>query len=109
MEHVVWQTLLYDFYGELLTEHRRRVYEVVVLDDISYSEAAETLGVSRQGVHDLVKRCNAILEEYERKLQLVKRFLSIREKAEKICSLSGGNTPPLQEIGNLAREILEEL
>ena len=61
MEEFLQQTLLYDFYGELLTEHQRKVYEEVVLNDLSYSEAAEMFGVSRQGVHELVKRCNKIL------------------------------------------------
>lgn len=49
MEQFLQQTLLYDFYGELLTEHQRRVYEEVVLNDISCSEAAEEFGVSRPG------------------------------------------------------------
>ena len=72
MEEFLQQTLLYDFYGELLTEHQRKVYEEVVLNDLSYSEAAEMFGVSRQGVHELVKRCNKILSEYESKLHLVR-------------------------------------
>ena len=52
MEKIVEQTLLYDFYGELLTEHQRRIYEDVVLNDYSLSEVAEDLGISRQGVQD---------------------------------------------------------
>ena len=69
----IWpqQTLLYDFYGELLTEHQRRIYEDVVLNDYSLSEVAADLGISRQGVHDNVKRCNKILSDYEEKLHLV--------------------------------------
>ena len=50
MEKFVEQTLLYDFYGELLTERQRQVYESVVLDDCSLSEVAEELSISRQGV-----------------------------------------------------------
>ena len=56
MEKIVAQGLLYDFYGELLTEHQRRVYEDVVFNDMSLSEIAEEQGISRQGVHDLVTR-----------------------------------------------------
>ena len=70
MEKIVEQTLLYDFYGELLTEHQRTVYEDVVMNDISYSEIAQERGISRQGVHDLIKRCNKILADYEEKLHL---------------------------------------
>ena len=84
MEEFLQQTLLYDFYGELLTEHQRKVYEEVVLNDLSYSEAAEMFGVSRQGVHELVKRCNKILSEYESKLHLVERFVQIRETVKQI-------------------------
>ncbi|HIV38717.1 MAG TPA: YlxM family DNA-binding protein, partial [Candidatus Blautia stercorigallinarum] len=80
MEKIVEQTLLYDFYGELLTEHQRRIYEDVVLNDYSLSEVAQELGISRQGVHDNLKRCSRILEDYEEKLHLVEKFVSIREK-----------------------------
>ena len=65
MERIVEQGLLYDFYGELLTEHQRRIYEDVVFHDLSASEIAREQGISRQGVHDLVRRCDRILEEYE--------------------------------------------
>ena len=61
MEKFVEQTFLFDFYGELLTERQRQVYTSVVFEDYSLSEVAEELGISRQGVHDLVKRCDKIL------------------------------------------------
>ena len=63
MDKLIEQALLYDFYGELLTEHQRRVYEEVVLNDYSISEVALEAGISRQGVHDMIKRCSKILEE----------------------------------------------
>ena len=58
MEKIVEQGLLYDFYGELLTEHQRRIYEDMVLNDLSPSEIAKEQGISRQSVHDLKKRCD---------------------------------------------------
>lgn len=82
MNKILEQTLLYDFYGELLTEHQKRIYEDVVLNDYSFSEVAEEQGVSRQGVHDLVKRCNKILQDYESKLHLVEKFVTIKSKVE---------------------------
>ena len=88
MDEVLKQSLLYDFYGELLTEHQQRVYEEVVQNDLSYSEAAEAFGISRQGVHELVKRCNRMLGEYESKLHLVERFLRIRGSVQEIQELS---------------------
>lgn len=105
MERFVKQTLLYDFYGELLTEHQRAVYEDVVLNDFSYTEVAQEYQISRQGVHDLVKRCDRTLEEYEAKLHLVEKFLSIKEKVEQIHVLAKGH----QEIEKISNEILEEL
>ena len=54
MEKIVQQTLLFDFYGELLTKHQQRIYEDVVCNDMSYSEVAAQQGVSRQGIHDLI-------------------------------------------------------
>lgn len=114
MDQILQQTLLYDFYGELLTEHQRSVYEEVVLNDLSFSEAAQEFGISRQGVHELVKRCNRILESYEEKLHLVERFLDIREDVRKIQKLSAGWKEEEQEqtaeqISRIAGRILEEL
>ena len=107
MEKFVEQTLLYDFYGELLTERQQQVYESVVLEDYSLSEVAEDLGFSRQGVHDMIKRCNHTLEEYESRLHLVEKFLCIRKQVQKIKELAVGyNAGEITEISN---KILEEL
>lgn len=107
MEKFVEQTLLYYFYGELLTERQQQVYESVVLEDYSLSEVAEDLGISRQGVHDMIKRCNHTLEEYESRLHLVEKFLCIRKQVQKIKELAVGyNAGEITEISN---KILEEL
>lgn len=107
MEKFVEQTLLYDFYGELLTERQQQVYESVVLEDYSLSEVAEDLGISRQGVHNMIKRCNHTLEEYESRLHLVEKFLCIRKQVQKIKELAVGyNAGEITEISN---KILEEL
>ncbi len=114
MEKIVLQGLLYDFYGELLTEHQRQVYEDVVLGDLSISEIAQERGISRQGVHDLVKRCNRILEEYEEKLHLVAKFVSIRDKVGRIHDLVESRDTEAQgqilsQVAELSSQILEEL
>ena len=105
MERFVEQTLLYDFYGELLTEHQRQVYEDVVLNDYSCTEVAREYDISRQGVHGLIKRCNKILAHYEEQLHLVEKFLSIKEKVAQIHELAKGQ----QDIEQICSEILEEL
>ena len=104
MEKIVEQGLLYDFYGELLTEHQRRIYEDAVFNDLSLSEIAQNAGISRQGVHDLIKRCDKTLEEYENRLHLTARFEKIRQKLERIKEISDS-----EEVNWLADEILTEL
>ena len=105
------QALLYDFYGELLTDHQKEVYEQFVLEDLSLSEIAESAGISRQGVHDLIKRCNKLLEGYEAKLHLVEKFLSVKKKVQRIDELldSDSDDEAIQRVRQIAGEILEEL
>ena len=76
MEKLVRQGMLYDLYGELLTDHQRKVYGELVNDDLSLSEIAELNGITRQGAHDLIKRCDKILEGYEAKLHLLEQKLA---------------------------------
>lgn len=111
MDKLVEQALLYDFYGELLTEHQRSVYEQVVLNDYSISEVAQDAGISRQGVHDMIKRCSKILEDYESKLHLVEKFLHIREDVNRIRELTHSDTRTeiMRQIEKISSEILEEL
>ena len=84
MNKFLEQALLFDFYGELLTDHQKEIYEQFALEDLSLSEIAEMKGISRQGVHDLVKRCQKTLEGYEMKLHLVEKYLSVKDKVSKI-------------------------
>ena len=84
MEKFVRQSLLYDFYGELLTQTQKSIYEDVVMNDLSYSELAREYGISRQGVFDMMKRCDKKLEDFEKKLKLVEKFENAREKVAMI-------------------------
>ena len=88
MEKIVEQGMLYDFYGELLTEHQRSIYEDAVFNDMSLGEIAKEQGISRQGVHDLIRRCDRILQEYEDKLQLVARFTRAKDTVNRIMELT---------------------
>ena len=88
MERIFEQTLLYDFYGELLTEHQQKIYEDAVYNDMSLSELASEYGISRQGIHDLIKRCDRILQGYESKLHLVEKFTVAKEKIREIEQLT---------------------
>lgn len=88
MEKIFEQGLLYDFYGELLTPHQRSIYEDAVFNDMSLGEIAEERGISRQGVHDLIKRCDKILQGYESKLHLVAKFARAKEAVREIMELT---------------------
>lgn len=88
MEKIVEHGLLYDFYGELLTAHQRQIYEDAVYHDMSLTEIADIQGISRQGVHDLIRRCDKILEQYEEKLGLVRKFALVKEKVQRIDALA---------------------
>lgn len=118
MEKIVERGMLYDFYGELLTEHQKAIYEEAVFNDMSLSEIAEQYEISRQGVHDLLKRCDKILNDYENKLHLVEKFMKIKESAGEIHRVldemdaledAGQIKSKCGEIRNRSNEILEEL
>ena len=104
VEKLYEESLLYDFYGELLTAHQKQVFEEVVLNDYSLAEVAEDLGISRQGVHDLVRRTRQALAGYEEKLHLVQKFIRIRDNVNRIQTMTED-----EEIRKLTEEILEEL
>lgn len=87
MERIIEQGILYDFYGPLLTKHQQEVYEAVVYNDLSLGEIAVEEGISRQGVHDLIRRCDKTLADYENKLHLVERFGSNKKKLTKLRDL----------------------
>ena len=104
MEWIVKKALLYDFYGELLTEHQKSIYSDYILNDIGISEIAVERGISRQGVHDLVKRCSHTLKGYEEKLHLVEKFARIKHMISQNNLLTDD-----VRIRQLSNEIIEEL
>lgn len=119
MEKIFEQGLLYDFYGELLTDHQRRIYEDAVFNDLSLGEIAQEAGISRQGVHDLIKRCDRILCDYEAKLHLVERFTKAKQTVGDMMQLTeeamqekSGNEQidsRLAEIRQLGSRLLSQL
>jgi hypothetical protein len=114
VEEKLEQTYLYDFYGELLNEHQRRIYEDFVFNDLSLGEIAAEEGISRQGVADMIKRCSRKLSDYEEKLHLVQRFLSVKQDVEQIHHLTrqfheSRDEQIIEQIATISNEILEEL
>lgn len=104
---------MYDFYGALLNEHQRMIFEEYVIDNFSLSEIAEEHGISRQGVHDLIKRISRILEDYEEKLHLVSKFMTVKDKINSINevarTMTGEDSTKSARIITLSEEIIDEL
>ena len=84
MDERLRKSLLYDFYGELLTEHQKAVFSAAIFDDMSYSELAEEFDCSRQAAFDLIRRINNKLEGYETKLGLLDRFSKAMDKMQEL-------------------------
>ena len=78
------RAMLFDFYGELLTEKQREYYDLHYNDDLSLSEIAEQTGISRQGVRDVIVRAEAAMTELEDKTGLIRRFMQMQKKAQGI-------------------------
>ncbi len=86
IEHTIRINYLLDFYKVLLTEKQRFALEMYYQEDLSLVEIAQNIEVSRQAIYDLLKRGEALLEEYEKNLHLYKKYLKRLEKAEKLVS-----------------------
>ena len=67
-------TMLFDFYGDLLTDKQREYYDLYYNEDLSLSEIAANVGITRQGVHDIIVRAENTLRETELKTGLIERF-----------------------------------
>jgi len=83
-------TMLYDFYGELLTERQREFFDFYYNDDLSLSEIAENAGISRQGVRDVIVRAEAQMQEIEDKTGLIRRFEQMRGHLDAIETAAEG-------------------
>ena len=99
---------LLDFYGEVLNDRRRTVLEMYYNDDYSLAEIAADIGISRQGVRDLIKKAEEELLYLEEKLGLFKKFRSIQKKADELLdSLDACNVS--QEVCEKIREFAESV
>lgn len=101
-------SLLFDFYSPLLTEKQRLVLSGFVYQNISISELAILYNSSRQAINDLIKRTIAILEEYEEKLKLLKKFEELRGKIQKSIALLNSNASKdlVVQVLNEALEVM---
>ena len=99
MENKLEQGRLYDFYGELLTPHQRRIYESAVYEDLSLAEIAESEGISR-------------LKQYEEKLHMIERFDRITGMTKKLADAAQTADDPAtfrKEVLATANAILKDM
>lgn len=83
-EKIVKISILYDYYGELLNDKQSSIIELYYNQDLSLSEISEIIGISRQGIYDVLKRAENKLYKYESKLKLVEKFSKYSKASEKI-------------------------
>lgn len=81
-------TLLFDYYGDLLTERQRMCFDLRYNQDLSLAEIAAELQVSRQGVHDNLSRAEALLRNMEEKTGCVQRDLACRRVMQKVADIA---------------------
>ena len=108
-------TMLYDFYGELLTERQQEFFDLYYNEDLSLAEIAENYGISRQGVRDVIVRAEGIMTEMEDKTGIIKLFhlmqkqlSSASENLDKIISINSEKYYD-RELDTLAREVKETI
>ncbi len=87
MDNTIMRTMLFDFYGDLLTEKQREYYDLHFNSDLSLQEIAEQSGVSRQAVWDIIRRAEQSLTELEDKTGLVARAVRRRKAVEELESI----------------------
>ncbi|HBM81661.1 MAG: putative DNA-binding protein [Clostridiales bacterium] len=101
--------MLYDFYGQLLTDKQKNIIELYYNNNLSLGEISEIINISRQGVFDLLKRSEKQLYYYESKLKLVKKFMDYRKKLSKVYSLMDNkkNDADIDKAKALLNEIIK--
>ncbi len=98
-------SILYDYYGRLLTEKQSRIFTLYHDDNLSLSEIGDELDVSKQGIHDALKKAETALEDFETKLRLVENS----QKNEDIISNTKEIIKKISDDGRAYKEIKKEL
>lgn len=109
MDKIYYLTLLFDFYGELLTEKQKSIIDLYYFNDFSLNEIAQEHNITRQAVLDMIKRTEKLLKHYESKLMLVEKYINRKSKIENILSLidKANDDGRLSQIKNMISEILD--
>lgn len=106
MDKLYYLTLLFDFYGELLTEKQKSVIDLYYFNDFSLNEIAEEHNITRQAVLDMIKRTEKLLNQYESKLMLVEKYIDRKNKIEKILSVID-NPNSIDDVKEMLSDIID--
>jgi len=87
MDSVFEKTLLFDFYGDLLTSKQQEVYRLYQLEDLSLSEVGERFSISRQGIYDTIRRSELQMAHFEKTLGLVDKFIKNKKQIDVLNEL----------------------
>ena len=79
-------TMLFDFYGDVLTDRQKEFYDLYYNEDLSLGEIAENYGITRQGVRDVIVRAEAVLTELEDKTGIIRRFHVMQDQLKEVQS-----------------------
>lgn len=110
--------LLFDFYGDLLTDRQKEFYDLYYNEDLSLAEIGENYGITRQGVRDVIVRGEAYLESVEEKTGLIKRFHTMRAQLEQVAECAEAllqrnavkfDDNELEEIGQKLKTLAETM
>ena len=103
--------LLYDFYGDMLTEKQKQIFDLYHNEDLSLAEIAEITGITRQGVRDSVVRSEAALRGMEEKTGLIARFREMEEKREEVHRLVDefAKSPDFHHITNVSADKIRKI
>lgn len=96
MDNITKLNLLFDYYGDFLTKKQKNIFEQYYLNDLSLGEIAENAGITRQGVHDVLRRSQETLVNFEEKLGMVKKHIQQRKEIEEILTLLKEIEPGLE-------------
>lgn len=99
--------MLFDFYGDLLTDRQKEFYDLYYNEDLSLAEIAENYGISRQGVRDVIVRAEAAMTEIEDKTHLIRRFFKMQEELSAIDA-AADRLLAAADQGALTEELAEE-
>ena len=108
-DNIARVSLLFDFYGELLTKRQKEVMELYYEENLSLSEIADEFSISRQGVHDALKNAEKSLNGYEEKLGLVAKFQKSTDAVEQIDMVIDEVIEALQDKADIGQDVIGNL